>query len=115
MIIAVGFLVAAACGAIARAIIGARLNDPNGMAWGTLTINITGSFALGLLAGSAPELATIFGTGLLGAYTTFSSFARDVASALERKQYAISITYVLASVCGGVGAAWLALALRGAA
>ena len=112
MIVAIGFLIAAACGATARALLGARLNDPDGMAWGTLTINITGSFVLGLLAGVSPELATILGTGLLGAYTTFSSFARDVVSAIERRQFASMVTYVLTSVLGGVGAAWLALALR---
>ena len=113
MIVALGFLVAAACGAVLRAVLGGRLNVPGGPAWGTLAINITGSFALGLLAGTSPEAATILGTGLLGAYTTFSSFARDVAGALELRQFTLAAGYVMASLFGSIGAAWLALELRG--
>lgn len=107
------FLIAAALGALSRATIGGRLNQPGGMAWGTLVINVTGSFALGCIAGTSPEAATVIGTGLLGAFTTFSSFARDVVSALELRQFAVAGSYLVASVCGAIGAAWLGLSLRG--
>ncbi|WP_375386611.1 fluoride efflux transporter FluC [uncultured Microbacterium sp.] len=45
--------------------------------WGIFVVNVSGSLALGLLTGAAPasELSWIFGVGLLGGYTTFSTVA----------------------------------------
>ena len=58
--------------------------------YGTLVINVTGSFVLGLLAGLAehhgvrPGVVTVVGTGLLGAYTTYSTFTFDTVGLAER-------------------------------
>ncbi|KAA9106431.1 fluoride efflux transporter FluC [Microbacterium rhizomatis] len=45
--------------------------------WGILVVNISGSFALGVVTGAVPasDLTWILGTGLLGGYTTFSTVA----------------------------------------
>ena len=61
---------------------------PRGFPLGILVVNVSGSFALGIIAGLgavvAPEVAVILGTGLLGGYTTFSAVAVDSALIAER-------------------------------
>lgn len=84
MITAVAFAVAAAVGALARAEAGRRWNRHEGLAVGTVVVNTTGSFLLGLLSELTPPALTILGVGGLGAYTTFSSFARDVVALAEQ-------------------------------
>jgi CrcB protein len=77
----------------------------SGFPWGILTINITGSTALGLVAGwfafrgEAPaDLRLFLTTGILGGYTTFSAFSLDSALLYERGQPGMAATYVAASV-----------------
>lgn len=50
--------------------------------WATWTVNIVGSFALGLLLGRRPAqpLRLLLGTGFLGGFTTYSAFAHDMVS-----------------------------------
>ncbi len=48
--------------------------------WGVLVINVTGSFALGLVTGGFPGAAFIVGAGLLGGYTTFSTAMLDTVA-----------------------------------
>ncbi|MEE2689940.1 MAG: fluoride efflux transporter CrcB [Pseudomonadota bacterium] len=96
-----------AVGAVMRygvSIAAARLLGPN-FPWGTLTANIAGSFAMGLLvvwlAGREPNpmaLRAFLAVGLLGAFTTFSTFALDVVSLYRDKSVAIAGAYLLASV-----------------
>lgn len=113
MITAVAFIVLAGSGAVARAIAARHLNDPEGIAWGTMAVNVSGSLALGLLTGLGPPLATVVGTGLIGAYTTFSSFARDTLALLERNRIRLAIVYVLGTVGLCLAAAAVALTIRG--
>ena len=101
--IAVAFVALAAAGALARAVVGHRLN--RAFPTGTLLVNVTGSFALGLLSGASPAVVTAVGTGGLGAYTTFSSFARDVVALVEERKWGSAATYVLATLVIGVAAA----------
>lgn len=112
MITAIGFVVLAGCGTLARASIGRRLNRP-GFATGTLLINGSGSLALGLLHGVAPPLATVLGTGLLGAFTTFSSFSRDAVALVEQGRHARAALYVVATCAVAVTGAWLGLVIAG--
>jgi CrcB protein len=107
--VALAFVVAAAAGALARAAVGKRLNRT--FPWGTLTVNVSGSFALGLLAHASTFAATAFGTGLLGAYTTMSSFARDTVGLWEQNHRAPAALYVTASVVACVAGAWAGLAI----
>lgn len=86
---------------------------PGVFPWGTLLINLTGSLLLsGLLTLFAvrhpePRLLRLFlGTGLLGAYTTFSTFSAETVALAAAGQRFLAVGYVLLSVGGGYGAAW---------
>ena len=77
--------------------------------WGTLAVNIVGSFAMGvfieLLArrfGASNELRLFVATGLLGGFTTFSAFSLDVAVLWERGAAGTAVGYVLVSVIGAI-------------
>jgi len=111
VISAVAFVVAAALGTLARAEAGRRWNRAEGFPVGTLVVNVTGSFLLGLLSGVAPPLITVLGVGGLGAYTTFSSFARDTVALIEIRRLALAGAYVAASCCAGIAAAALGIAV----
>ena len=76
-----------------------------GFPYGILFVNVTGSFLMGLLvellvarAGVGPELRAFFLVGVFGAFTTFSSFALDVWSLVERDAVVLAVLYVAASV-----------------
>jgi CrcB protein len=80
--------------------------------WGTLAVNVAGSFAMGLLAGwlavkagegwSGP--ARLFlATGILGGFTTFSAFSLDAVVLWERGTHAAAFSYVAASVLLSLG------------
>ncbi|WP_291423687.1 fluoride efflux transporter CrcB [Deinococcus sp.] len=77
-----------------------------------LLINVLGSFLLGLtvaLAGRGvwPEEARLaFGTGVLGAFTTFSTFSVDLETLLARGAPALALVYAFGSLSLGVAAAF---------
>ena len=71
--------------------------------WGTLFVNITGSFLMGIVFFISKdfiseEFKLFLSVGLLGGYTTFSAFSLDVINMLFNKDYLLSILYILASV-----------------
>jgi len=111
VITAFAFALAAATGALARAEAGRRWNRHEGFALGTLVVNVTGSFLLGLLANVASPTFAVLGVGGLGAYTTFSSFARDTAALGERREFRLAGAYVVATCGLGIGAAALGIAI----
>lgn len=113
MITAVAFVVAAAAGAAARAEAGRRWNRHDGAPVGTIVVNVTGSFLLGLLVNSAPPAITVLGVAGLGAYTTFSSFARDAVALIEQGQVALAAAYVGATLSLGIAAAAIGVAVAG--
>jgi fluoride exporter len=84
---------------------------------GTFTVNITGSFLLGLLTGLAlhhglsSQVETVLGTGLLGAYTTFSTFGYETIRLLEDGAVYEAALNVLASLTFGLAAAAAGLGL----
>lgn len=90
-----------------------------GLPWATFVINITGSFAIGIISelyvtrtfGMTAEVRTFFAVGVLGGYTTFSSFALEAFNLAREGAVAIAIGYALASVLLGVAAALLGVAL----
>ncbi len=96
-----------AIGALARYGVGAlslRLFGP-GFPWGTLGVNVAGSLAMGLLIAflatrepHSPGLRAFVATGVLGAFTTFSTFALDAVSLYRDKTLTIAAAYVAASV-----------------
>lgn len=90
--------------------------------WGTLAVNVAGSFAMGALVEAAmhgwspgPELRAALTAGVLGGFTTFSAFALDIVSLVDRGAVFAAGGYAMASVVfsvvgliGGIGAArWL--------
>lgn len=90
--------------------------------WGTLTVNVAGSLAVGLLVGALgrragfAEIAQPFlVVGLLGAFTTFSAFSMETVLLLEDAKWAAALAYVLLSVVLCVTAAWAGLRLATAA
>jgi len=86
--------------------------------WGTLTVNVVGSFAIGFLAelivrrfDASPEMRLLLITGILGGFTTFSAFSLDVISLFERGAGGAGVTYLVASVAISLGAVSAGLAL----
>lgn len=109
--IVIAFLIAAALGALSRAEIGRRLNRHNAFPLGTLLVNCSGSFALGLLAGASAPIMAIVGVGFLGAFTTVSSFARDVTALLQSHRGIQAVTYMGGTIVLTVLGAWFGLVL----
>jgi len=71
---------------------------------GTLAVNVLGSFIMGVLAGSTglfwlpgPEVRAFYMVGLLGGFTTFSSFSLDAAMLVEQGNYMAAAWYLIAS------------------
>ena len=91
-----------------------RLVGPN-YPWGTMAINIVGSFAMGLFIailarrGGSNELRLFVATGILGGFTTFSAFSLDFATLWERGATLPALGYALASVIGAIIALFLGL------
>lgn len=86
--------------------------------WHTMLINISGSFAMGLLIALmaqrwnvSNELRAFLTTGILGGYTTFSAFSLDFAFLVERKAYMLAGAYALGSVVVSLAAIFIGLAL----
>lgn len=90
---------------------------------GTLLVNLTGCFGMGLLAtlfsqrvlGHAPELQLMLTTGFLGSYTTFSSYELDLARLAYRRELLADGLYWGASTLLGFGSlllgVWVARAI----
>ncbi len=110
MIWVVVFVGLAVLGTLARALISQRLNS-NAFPYGTLFINVAGSFALGLLANASPNAATSLGTAGLGSFTTFSTLAHQSISLGAHKRVFKAASYLTISVVAGIIAAWAGLAL----
>ncbi|MER8809805.1 fluoride efflux transporter CrcB [Mesorhizobium australicum] len=91
-----------------------RLVGPN-YPWGTMAINIVGSFAMGLFIailsrrGGSNEVRLFVATGILGGFTTFSAFSLDFATLWERGSTLPAFGYALASVVGAIIALFLGL------
>ena len=111
MTTAVAFVFAASAGALARAEFGRRWNRHDGFAWGTLAVNVAGCFVLGLLHDLAAPALTVAGVAGIGAFTTFSSFARDAVALAEARKIAASITYVTVTYAASITAAAAGVAL----
>ena len=101
-----------ALGAVARHLVGAQMLHLFGsrIPWGTLTVNIVGSFVMGVLVElmalkiEVPqEMRAFLTVGVLGGFTTFSAFSLEVALLYERGDPLLAGLYVLVSVAASVG------------
>lgn len=84
--------------------------------WATLTVNVIGSLAMGLLAGTLARhgqqgemLRLLIGVGVLGGFTTFSAFSLEMMLLIERGQPALAISYAAISLFAGLSALYLGL------
>jgi CrcB protein len=86
-----------------------------GFPWWTLAVNVTGSFAIGLLAGlfgaweAGHNLRLFLTTGVLGGFTTFSAFSLDALTLWERGAGLQAGLYVLGTVIASLIAAFAGL------
>lgn len=85
--------------------------------WATLSVNWLGSFLIGgvfaFLAKESisNELRLFLATGILGGFTTFSAFSFECIEILRQQQWTLALLYILASVVGGLGLAFLGFSL----
>ncbi len=108
-----------AIGSVLRFAIGRLLpTAPGTMPWSTLGINALGSLALGLLAGASlarpeasPTLRAFVGIGLLGGFTTFSTFSLETVTLAQTASLARAALYVALSLALALGAAALGFSL----
>lgn len=116
LLVAVG----GAIGSVCRYLTGLWMTRIFGPAfpWGTLTVNLVGSFAIGFLTelvarklNASMEMRLLIVVGFLGGFTTFSSFSLDTMALLEREATLAAISYVFLSVILSLLAAFGGLAL----
>jgi CrcB protein len=117
LVVAVGLL--AGIGAVARYLVdqfvGAQ--HASGFPFGTLVVNVTGSFVLGLVtglslhAGLAPGPTTALGSGLCGGYTTWSTFGHESVALAEGGAIGRAVGNVVGSLALGLLAAGAGLGL----
>ena len=73
--------------------------------WGTMFVNVVGSFVMGLLVAlmaqawtTSQDMRILLTTGILGGFTTFSAFSLDFAALWERKEHGLALVYAGGSV-----------------
>ena len=84
--------------------------------WATLTVNVVGSLVMGVLAGWLSKFGQggehwrlFVGVGLLGGFTTFSSFSLELMLLIERGQSAYAFLYAAISLLAGLSALYIGL------
>jgi CrcB protein len=117
--IALAVGVAGAIGAVARYLLDGAVQDRTSglFPYGTLTVNVTGSLLLGLLAGlvirntGSGDLKTIVGTGFCGGLTTFSTMSWETIRLIEEAAPAVATRYVLVTLVSNLLAAAVGLVI----
>ncbi len=104
-----GVAVIGGLGAVARLLIehGVRRQLALAFPIGTVTVNVTGAFLLGLVSGMglSHQMATLIGTGFLGAYTTFSGWMLETRSLAAERRWRAAVANIAISVALGLVAA----------
>ena len=107
-----------ALGSVARYVVAGWVQPAwwTGFPFGIFVVNISGGLVMGLITELAalklnltPELRAFLTTGILGGYTTFSTFSLDSALLIERGAYAQMVAYVAGSVVLSILALFLGL------
>lgn len=109
-----------ACGAVMRYLVGllAIMVMGHGFPWGTLAVNVIGSFVMGVLVtyfgtvyNPSKTMQLLLTTGFLGAFTTFSAFSMDTVTLYERGDITATGVYIVASVVLSIAALFAGMAL----
>ena len=109
-----------ALGALARHYVAQAVTTAvgQGFPWGIVTVNVLGSFLMGGLIETAAlnwspslEMRAFLMVGVLGAFTTFSTFSMDVVLLTQRGQMAAAASYILISVICAIVALFGGMAL----
>lgn len=111
---AVGTLLRAVCTTLATRLCGV------GFPWGTLVMNVAGSLFFGLIVGLARTRGTIgvatetiLLVGLLGGFTTFSSYAFQSVELLQGGRPLTAVAYVIGTNVAAMAAVWAGLRITG--
>ena len=103
-----GVAVLGGVGAVLRHLVdaGVAARTPHTLPWGIFVVNISGAFGLGFLVGTdaGADVLRIVGVGLLGAYTTFSTWMLQVEVLRRSGRTHLAVTYVVASLVIGLAA-----------
>lgn len=102
-------------GAVLRYLISLRVQQNMGpdFPWGTFFVNITGCLVIGFLSGLFlarsfhPSAGLLMITGMLGGYTTFSSFGLETLNLMATGRHGTAVLYAVSSVAAGLIAVWL--------
>ncbi len=102
-------------GSVLRYVIQQLINEnlTTNFPWGTFTVNVLGSFLIGLFyalsarLGLSAEIRLLLTTGLCGGFTTFSTFSNDGVLLLKQGHSGTFILYTLASVIIGIIMVWV--------
>lgn len=114
--------VAGGLGAVARFVIDALVRErtSGALPWGTIAINLSGSFLLGLLTGLVAaralpaDVQLVVGTGFLGGYTTFSTASVETVRLLQERRWVAGLLNGFGVVVAATAAAGLGLWLGAA-
>ncbi len=110
-----------AVGAVARYGVAGWVQEAAGSTfpWGTVAVNVTGSFVLGFLlvwfeaTTAAPEVRAFLAVGIMGSFTTFSTFTYETVALLRDGDVSRAAAYALGSLALGVVAAVLGMLAAG--
>lgn len=109
-------LAGGAVGTLGRWLVGTSLPAAGpGWGWATLTVNVTGALAIGVLVAwmatrvTTPLLRPFAAVGLLGGWTTYSTFALDAHATLGGEGVVSALGYVVTTIVLGVGASLVGL------
>ena len=106
-------------GSLSRYAVGLTLpHDTGSFAWSTFVVNVTGSLAMGVLvvwvlsmARPHPWLRPFLGVGVLGGWTTFSSYALDIHAMVQAGHDLVAAAYLVGSLVVGLVAVGLGITL----
>ena len=105
-----GLTLLGGAGAVARFLLDGAVSARVGRAfpWGTLAVNLSGAFALGAVTGAAlgADATRLLGVGLLGAYTTFSTWMFETHRQAEDGRFADAALNLAGSLVAGLAAVW---------
>jgi CrcB protein len=110
VVIALGVGVLGGAGAMARFLLDGTVSERAGghFPWGTFAVNASGAFLLGIVAGTLDgDAYTLVGTGLLGAYTTFSTWMLESHRLGEDGRLPLGLVNFALSLAIGIAAVWL--------